>query len=561
MSSLDQSPNQSSIASSGEVAKLINALPSAGRSELRKASNILLVLMAATSAILVPSRMLFSSGAPNDSSIFAYIGWAMNHGLMPYRDLWDHKGPLLYYLQFAGVYLHPASTFGIGLLELLAFAFAFFLLYRVIGSFASYRVSLGIAVLSLVFVAHFSEGGNLCESWALLPLAAAHYLAWRWSQRTSLQWCAPLLGVCFASIFWLRPNMVVFPSVAMLAMLYVSKKEDGIRTSSRLFIFAVAAALGLTGLVLAPIYRTGAFPDFIGAYFGYNAAYSASLSVSVRLLHTRQLIIQLFAAGLAVLGTAGWALALKARASERTKIAGIPPVYFNILIWSLPLEVAAACLSGRDYSHYVLPLFPSLAVLAAWFLTEIENSAKERGAGSVLALILVLGFFPVSLAVYAADFSDSSAPPRDDYLQVIRFIQHTTNPNDKIIVIGGAEAGYIAYRAQRLPASRYVYQYPLIDAANPAASEQRRQFMCDLVANRPAVIISGNPLLGVLCSSQLNCGSQNGNAPLSDYGYNSTVLPKLLKTFLASEYRPFDAPGFEGIHAFVRRDIVVPASW
>jgi hypothetical protein len=124
--------------------------------------------------------MLFSSGTPNDSSVFAYIGWGMTRGLVPYRDLWDHKGPLLYYLQFAGISLHPASTAGIGIQEALALSAAFFLLYRIITSFASSPISLGIALLSLVFVAHFSEGGNLCESWTLLPLAGAHYLTWRW---------------------------------------------------------------------------------------------------------------------------------------------------------------------------------------------------------------------------------------------------------------------------------------------------------------------------------------------------------------------------------------------
>jgi hypothetical protein len=236
-------------------------------------------------------------------------------------------------------------------------------------------------------------------------------------------------------------------------------------------------------------------------------------------------------------------------------------VYLNILLVSLPLEIMAACVSGRDYSHYVLPLFPSLAVLSAWFVTRIENSTKEPATGGVLAIALVLGFFPLSLATYSADFAQSSEPPRSDYLQLVRFIDQTTKPNDKIIVVGGDEAAYIAHRAQRLPASRYVYQYPLTDAANPTASEQRRQFMCDLVANRPAVIISGNPLLGVLCSSELECGIRNNHPPLSDYGYNSTVLPKLLKDFIASEYRPVDDPRFEGIRAFVRRDVAVPASW
>ena len=557
---MDHSPAETGVTSAGAWTGFLSGSSSFGKSEAAKASITLTALMAVVSAVLVPSRMLFSSGAPNDSSVFAYIGWAMTRGLSPYRDLWDHKGPLLYSLQFAGISLHPTSTVGIGIMELVAYAVAFFLLYRIVGSFASPWISLGIAVLSLGFVAHFAEGGNLCESWALLPLATAHYSIWNWCRRRS-SWSGPLLTICITCIFWIRPNMVVSPSVALLFMFYVSNKEAGLRVAFRILSLAAFAALIVTGLILLPIYRGGAFHDFIGSYFGYNSAYAGSLSGAVRLLHTRQLIVQLFATGLSVMAIAGWALALKMRITNRAGEGSLPSVYLAILLWSLPFEIIAACLSGRDYPHYVLPLFPSLAVLSAWFVTRIENSTNEPATGGVLALALLLGFFPLSLATYSADFAQSSESPRSDYLQLVRFIDQTTNPADKIIVVGGDEAAYIAHRAQRLPASRYVYQYPLTDAANPAASEQRRQFMCDLVANRPAVIISGNPLLGVLCSSELECGIRNNHPPLSDYGYNSTVLPKLLKDFIASEYRPVDDPRFEGIRAFVRRDVAIPASW
>jgi hypothetical protein len=560
MSLVDHSPPETRVPSAGAWTKFLAGSSSFDKSEAAKVSITLTALMAVMSAILVPSRMLLSSGAPNDSSVFAYIGWAMHRGLMPYRDLWDHKGPLLYSLQFAGISLHPTSTVGIGIMELIAYAAAFFLLYRIVGSFASSRVSLGIAVLSLGFVAHFAEGGNLCESWALLPLAASHYSIWNWSKRRSL-WSGPLLTICFTCIFWIRPNMVGFPSVALLFMFYVNNKEADFRAALRFLALAAFAAFVVTGVILLPIYRGGAFHDFIGSYFGYNSAYAGSLSGAVRLLHTRQLIVQLFATGLSVMAIGGWALALKMRVTNKTGEKNLPSVYLAILLCSLPVEIVAACVSGRDYSHYVLPLFPSIAILSAWFVSRIENSTKEPATGGVLALALLLGFFPLFLATYSADFAQSSEPPRSDYLQLVRFIDQTTKPADKIVVVGGDEAAYIAHRAQRLPASRYVYQYPLTDAANPAASEQRRQFMCDLVANRPAVIISGNPLLGVLCSSELECGMRNNHPPLSDYGYNSTVLPKLLKDFIASEYKPVDDPRFEGIHAFVRRDVPVPASW
>lgn len=557
---VEPSAAETGITSAGAITRFLAGSSLTGKGDAARTSITVTALMAVVSAVLVPSRMLLQTGAPDDSSVFAYIGWAMHRGLMPYRDIWDHKGPLLYSLQFAGISLHPASTMGIGIMELVAYAIAFFLLYRIVTSFASPRISLGIAVLSLAFVAHCAEGGNLCESWALLPLAAAHYSIWGWFKSRSW-WRGPLLAVCFTCIFWIRPNMVVFPTIALLFMFYVSKKEAGLHACLQIVALAIAAALVVTGLILLPIYRGGAFHDFVGSYFGYNSAYAGSLPGAVRLLHTRQLIVLLFATGLAILATGGWALALKRRAGNRTDNRSLPLAYLNILLVSLPFEIIAACVSGRDYSHYLLPLFPSLAVLSAWFVSSIENSTKEAATGGMLALALVLGLFPFSLATYSADFAQSSEPPRSDYLQLIRFIDQTTKPSDKIIVVGGDEAAYIAHRAQRLPASRYVYQYPLTDAANPAASEQRRQFICDLVATRPAVIISGNPLLGLLCASDLECGMRNNHPPLSDYGYNSTVLPELLKDFIASEYRPVDDPRFEGIRAFVRRDVAVPASW
>src|SRR6185437_13325250 len=222
MSVVENSAAETGVTSGRAITRFLSGSGSTGKDEVAKVSITLSVLMAVISAALVPSRMLLSTGRPDDSSVFAYIGWAMHRGLMPYRDIWDHKGPLLYYLQFAGMSLRSTSTIGIGLLELLALSIAFFLLYRVVSSFVSPFVSRVLAVLAVTFVAHFSLGGNMCESWALLPLAMAQYASWRWSQRISLNWCAPMLGASLACIFWIRPNMVTYPAVAMLVLLYAT---------------------------------------------------------------------------------------------------------------------------------------------------------------------------------------------------------------------------------------------------------------------------------------------------------------------------------------------------
>jgi hypothetical protein len=491
--------------------------------------------------------------------VFAYIGWAMHRGLMPYRDIWDHKGPLLYYLQYAGFSLSPNSTIGIGALELIAFSIGFFLLYRVIASFASRLVSIGIAVFSVTFVLHFFGGGNMTESWSLLPLAAAHYACWRWSKCPST-WCPVVIGVCFASIFWLRANMTVYPLVAILLMLYASQKIEGLFSAMKQFILAVAAGLVFSALIVAPLYHWGVFHDFVAAYFGYNAAYSNGLSLASRFDHTNQLLGQLFPMAIAVLGIAGCSLCIGEWRHTRQVDGGLPSLYLRILLVSLPLELAAATLSGRDYPHYLLPLLPTLVVFAAWFLSELEKQCKISGR-PILIISLLLGLCALSLTTYSADLSRSTDPTHSEYLTLARFIRRATTDSDRITVVSEPDAAFITFLARRLPASRFVYQLPLIDVNNPRAGEQRQQFMCELAKNRPAVIVSGDPIMGILCASKLDCPQPNSQPTVSEYGYQSTILPKLLRDVIVSEYRPVSDPRFGVFRVLIRKDLAIPTQW
>ena len=561
MSSVDQTLGPSSIALSSEDER--RSFPSAVKSKPVSSDTPrrFLIAISIISAVLVPSRMLLSLGPPDDSAVFAYVGWAMKHGLMPYRDIWDHKGPLLYYLNFAGLTLSPNSTFGIGLLELVSYSIAFFLLYRIVASFSSRLVVLSIAALSVGFVTHFAVGGNMTESWALLPLAAAHYACWRWSQRSTQKWCAVIIGAAFACIFFLRANMVTFPAVAMLVLLYATKRNGGHRSAIRQLTVNLAAVFAVSCAIVAPLYRWRAFHDFVAAYFGYNAAYSGALSLAVRYLHTSQLLILLFATAIAILGTAGWALGIKESIQKQQFAGGLQRVYLQSLLWSLPFEIAAASLSGRDYPHYLLPLAPTLIVLAAWFVSAFEKQSKMIEGKPALIIALFLGFSPFALTAYSCDFFASTDSVHPEYVNVVRFIQSATRPNDRITVVGETEAAYISFMAQRLPASRFVYQLPLIDVNNPIAGEQRKQFMCDIAQNRPAVIVSGNAQVGILCATELECTLRNLQTPATDYGYKAMVLPKLMRDLIASEYQPISDPRFEPFRVLLRKDIPVPSRW
>ena len=78
-----------------------------------------LSLLSALAVLLIASTSspLYATNFWTDTNIYFTIGRGMTQGLMPYTDLFDHKGPLLYMLYALGALVSDTSFFGVFLLE------------------------------------------------------------------------------------------------------------------------------------------------------------------------------------------------------------------------------------------------------------------------------------------------------------------------------------------------------------------------------------------------------------------------------------------------------------
>ena len=119
-----------------------------------------------------------------DSSVFLYIGKRMLEGKLPYRDLFDHKGPILYLIEVSGLSLTPRSTSGVWVLEVLNLLAASFLMLRLGFLEAENRASGFLAVLTAVGVCGWKiwQGGNFTEEYALPWITAAALVFFRFFQ-------------------------------------------------------------------------------------------------------------------------------------------------------------------------------------------------------------------------------------------------------------------------------------------------------------------------------------------------------------------------------------------
>jgi hypothetical protein len=77
----------------------------------------LLLLSIFIFAMLIPISPKYMLYTYRDSGVFLYAGWRITEGDIPYRDIWDHKPPVIFYINALGLSLTKGSRWGYGLLN------------------------------------------------------------------------------------------------------------------------------------------------------------------------------------------------------------------------------------------------------------------------------------------------------------------------------------------------------------------------------------------------------------------------------------------------------------
>lgn len=145
-----------------------------------------------------------------DSGIFQEFGLLILDGGTPYVDIFDHKGPILFFVQALGLWINRA--WGLMLLQIISL-FATMVCWKEILSLLKVEglCSYIILLLILFFLFSYYERGNLCEEWSLPYLSYVFYLFLRYCiggrKISSIEYW--ISGFCLGMIFFIRANNAV----------------------------------------------------------------------------------------------------------------------------------------------------------------------------------------------------------------------------------------------------------------------------------------------------------------------------------------------------------------
>lgn len=497
------------------------------------------IIFLASAALLFcfQSPFPFHNSSTMDSNVFMYIGKYMSKGLVPYRDMFDHKGPLLYILNWLGLFIGNGSSMGIWLIELIFMEFNIFLLYKTALLFTKRKLTAVLsALVSLSPIILYFQGGNLVQEYALPFLLASLYFFSKYFMN-GYQLIArdvTICGSCCGAVLLLQPNMtalwVIF-CVSIILHLYLNGRDKELFTKCVLpFI------LGLFFIftpVFLYLFLNDALPAFWESYITFNLNYSGKQDFASK-FNTLQYFYRSSPLYFICVFICAYGIIFR-YSKPKIKLLCVTNLAF------LFLSLITVSISGYEYAHYGIVLIPCLVFpVSELFSYMLKFSNKtltaHRSKRSVIFLygLICCSFisftcYQFSVLVPYTNYQKSIAGYDDytaEYLQY--YIDANTEEEDKILVIGNYSSIYLL--SDRQSVSKYFYQAPIADIDMNITNT----LLHDIDTYSPTIIIDMMPDISSPFKERVNthlqCNVDNKKYTRFDGFFDNATVYQLTKS-------------------------------
>ncbi|MCH5249526.1 MAG: hypothetical protein J1E98_06320 [Lachnospiraceae bacterium] len=454
---------------------------------------VIVFIFAATFVLLLKSPLNFwlRGDAETDSSVYKTVAFMMNKGYMPYRDSFDHKGPLTYLVNLLGMQFDEYC--GVWIMEFITVFATFAGIYKIARLRCNKIFSCLCILICGSLLYDYFEGGNMVEEYAMPFIAVSLYIFLDYFLNLKISKLRlAVCGGCLGAVFLLRPNMISVWMVFAIAVLIdcIIKKKN-----ADLLKFIVFFLIGFV-VVTLPVFiwlaANGCFGAFIENYIQFNVVYSSAKGAGDKwnayfYFINKTLII--FA-----LLIMGYICSIKCEfiAKDKTAIKDKFTIdtgflYVTYLIYLL-VTILLIAMSGMPYAHYGMILVPAIAFPMAelFALTGLKNNGN---ATTLLIILYMVGAIAMPKWLTTSGdmvnkYNDRAVDHHSDMVKgVCELVGENTNEDERISVYGNGDIIYLV--SNRLHATRYSYQFPIGEIA-PAMMDE---YFEELENELPPVIV------------------------------------------------------------------------
>ncbi len=207
-----------------------------------------------------------------DVNCFMTLGRGILHGQVPYRDLYEQKGPVLYLLYAGAALIDESSYLGVFLLEVLCFGVFLYFAGRCVSLYTQglfCRLAGQLPLGALICISHAYAHGAGAEELHLPCMALSLFLVLRAAKekRAAGFWEAFAIGASFAAGAWIKFSFIGFYAglALFVILLYLSLRCRFCELLSAVSSF-LAGFLALTLPIFVYLAANGALGDMIQVY-------------------------------------------------------------------------------------------------------------------------------------------------------------------------------------------------------------------------------------------------------------------------------------------------------
>lgn len=447
---------------------------------------------------------LLSLPLERDEGEYALMGQLILKGIPPYEMAYNMKLPGTYYAYALIMLIFGQSPTGIHAGLLLVNVASIVLLFAVGRKLVNDTVGvLAAATFALLTLVPYSLGlaAHATHFNAVAALAGLLLLLNYFDRPTRQR--LVLSGLCFGLSFVMKQHamfLVLFGITALALYEWKQNPRDLKRSATALVTFGAGTILPYLLLILVSM-LTGSFANFWHWTMEYAGQY-ATIKSWGEAWTTLKANFNIFSTGVVLFWIAG--------------LAGLASLFFseaarkNSLSILLLVIFSALCVVPGLYfrAHYFIVLYPALGLLvgiALYFVQELLTKYKFGFLAVLPYAFFGYMFFSAVGRFREHFFKDSperlcvrmfgSANPFPESLKIAEFLQANTTEEDKIAVIGSEPQ--ICFYSNRLPATGYIYMYPLME--NQAFSQaMQKEMIAEVEQNKPKFLVYVNSPLSWL---------------------------------------------------------------
>lgn len=376
-----------------------------------------------------------------DANAFLTVGKGMVNGVVPYRDLFEQKGPLLYGLHALAYMISNKSFFGVYILEAAAMFVNLLFAFKISKLYLKWMPAVIVALFFPLLILNQSAFafGDSAEEFSIPFLLAFLYMLLKhlnYLSDSPFKWSVYLInGILIGCVFWIKFTLVGAWVGFYLAVLLICITKNRWRelVSAIVFTFAGLAVATIPWLLYFGIHH--ALKILIEVYFKFNlTTYSSQTSITGKLINSAVIFGEAFSSNLEsrvmiIIGLLDFMFTGKYLRNKNEKWLLFSSAVF--LIWGVYF-------GGREYSYYYLMVTPLglLGLIAiAHYLQQSLGSRLDvlpKSRWFTLTIIALSAFylcFSYNSNIKFSKFFNKDPLPQQTFAQIMDKEPHPTMLN------------------------------------------------------------------------------------------------------------------------------------